>query len=79
MVMFPLKYACIPYLPHIFLKLSDSPLVYGTTTCPIMVLVVVVVFAVLLVLLLCSSKSLFAGVISGPMPWSSVVWLALLF
>ena len=34
MVIFPLKYACIPYLPHIFLKLSDSQLVYSTTTCP---------------------------------------------
>ena len=53
---------------------------YGTTACPILVLfVVVVVFAVLSVLLLCSFKSLFAGVASGPMPWSSVVSLALLF
>ena len=33
-VVLPLKCTCTPYLPHVCLKLSDSPFVYGITTCP---------------------------------------------
>ena len=80
MVVLPLKYTCIPYLPHIFLKLSDNPLVYGTTTYPTLILVVVlVVFAVLAVLLLWSSEVLPVEVTSGSKPWSCNVWFPLLF
>ena len=34
MVELPLKCTFIPYLPQPCLKLSTSPFVYGTTTCP---------------------------------------------
>ena len=53
-VVFPLKYICMPYLPHVFLKLSTSPCVYGMTTYPMvdfgleMVVVTVLTFGLLL-------------------------------
>ena len=34
MVVFPLKCTCIPYLLHMCFILSDVPLVYGMTICP---------------------------------------------
>ena len=37
-VVFPLKCACIPYLPHVCFILSAIPFVYGMTTCPTVVL-----------------------------------------
>ena len=80
MVVLFLKYVCIPYLPHIFLKLSDSPLVYRTTTNSTLVLVaVVVVFVVLAVLLVWSSEDLLVEVASGSKPWFHDVWFPLLF
>ena len=34
MIVLPLKWTCIPYLPQTCLILSTIPLVYGMTTCP---------------------------------------------
>ena len=34
MVVLPLKWTCLPYLPQMCLILSKIPLVYGMTTCP---------------------------------------------
>ena len=71
MVVLLLKYVYIPYLTHIFFKLSDNSLLYGTTIYPTLVLVaVVVVFAVLAVLLLWSSGAQLVEVTSGSKPWS---------
>ena len=48
-VVLPLISTCIPYFPHMCLKPSTSPFVYGITTCPTvelgLELVVVVVLA----------------------------------
>ena len=78
-VVLTLKYVSIPYLPHIFLKLSDNPLVYGITTYPTLVLIAVLVFAVPAVLLLWSSEALLVEVTSGSKPWSCDAWFPLLF
>ena len=75
-VVIPLKYVCIPYLPHIFLKLSDSHLVYGTTTYPTPDLSAVLeVFPVFVVLLFWSYEALCVMVTSGSMLWSCNIQL----
>ena len=78
MVVLHLKYVCIPYLPHIFLKLSGNPLVYGTTTYPTLVLVAVLVVFAVLAVLLWWSWALLVEVTSGSKPWSCIVWFPLL-
>ena len=65
---------------HIFLKLSDSPLVYGTTTYPTLDLSAVLeVFPVFVVLLLLTSEALFVMVTSDSMLWSCDVWFPMVF
>ena len=64
-VVLPLKCTCIPYLPHMCLKLSASSFVYGITTCPTVELgleLVVVVVLVLWFLFACIWLLLFSPV-----------------
>ena len=64
-VVFPLKCTCIPYLPHICLKLFTSPFVYDITTCPTVELdheLVVVVVLVPWLLFACVWLLLFSPV-----------------
>ena len=68
------------YLPHMFLKLSDNPLVPGTTTYPTLGLgIVVVVSSALVVLLLWSYEAVFPMVFSGCLLWSCKALFVMLF
>ena len=37
-VVFPLKFTLMPYLPQMCFKLSDVPCMYGMTTCPMVLM-----------------------------------------